>query len=144
MTRIALTCALLALPMLASAASHNLKTFVEQYDANHDGSVTKEEYAAEREKRFAASDVNHDGSLSEEEYTNEFKARLAEKSTTPENVDKQVKQTAVRFRALDSNKDNKISPAEYAYSGWNMFTNHDYTKDGTVSLKDDVSGEKTT
>jgi hypothetical protein len=30
------------------------------------------------------------------------------------------------------------SRAEYAYSGWTMSREHDYTKDGAVSGKDDV------
>jgi Ca2+-binding EF-hand superfamily protein len=134
------TCILLALPMLASAASHDLMTFVEEYDLNHDGAVSKEEFEQERDRRFAVTDADHDGGLTREEYSNEYRARLAQKKPDPEKMERQMKQTDVRFNALDSNKDGKISPAEFAYSGWAMFTRHDYTKDGTVSVKDKVDG----
>jgi Ca2+-binding EF-hand superfamily protein len=134
------TCILLALPMLASAASHDLMTFVEEYDLNHDGAVSKEEFAQERDRRFAVTDVDHDGAVTREEYSNEYRGRLAQKKLDPEKVERQMKQTEVRFNAIDSNKDGKISPAEFAHSGWSMFTHHDYTKDGTVSAKDKVDG----
>ena len=41
-------CLSLAVPALAGAASHDIKVFITEYDLNHDGSVSKEEYADER------------------------------------------------------------------------------------------------
>lgn len=135
-------CIFLALPTLACAASHDLMTFVEEYDLNHDGMVSKEEFAQERDRRFTATDADHDGGLTREEYSNEYRARLAQKKPDAGKLERAMKQTDVRFNALDSNKDGKISPAELSHSGWSMFTRHDYTKDGTVSAKDKVDDQR--
>jgi len=129
---------LLALPMLASAAPHEIRPFIADYDLDHDGAVSKEEFADERERRFIATDFNHDGGLSEEEYVGEYRARVGSKGLEREALERQIKQAHVRYGVLDSNKDGHISRAEYAYSGWMMFGKHDYTNDGTVSAKDDV------
>jgi len=131
-------CVFLAFPMLASAASHDLMTFIGEYDLDHNGSVSKEEFDQERDRRFALTDVDHDGGLSHDEYVGEFRARALEKKPTAEKLAAQMKQADVRFGVLDSNKDARISPAEYASSGWAMFVHHDYTKDGAVSAKDKV------
>jgi len=129
---------LAAAPMRATAASHDLKTFIVEYDLNHDGSVSQEEFADERERRFIVTDVNHDGGLSHDEYVGEYRGRLALTSPDEKTVERQMKQADVRFGVLDSNKDGHISRAEYAYSGWTMFGKHDYTNDGAVSQNDDV------
>ena len=134
----ATACLLAAVPMLTTAASHDLKVFIVEYDLNHDGSVSKEEFADEREHRFIVTDANHDGGLSHDEYVGEYRARLATKAPDAKTVERQMKQADVRFGVLDSNKDGHISRAEYAYSGWTMFGKHDYTNDGAVSEKDDV------
>lgn len=122
---------------LALGASHDLKTFISEHDLNHDGSVSKEEFAQERERLFAAMDTDHDGGLSHDEYVGDYRKRLM--STNPEaaTVQRQMRQAEVRFKVLDSNKDGKISPAEYAYSGWRMFTHHDAKNDGAVSIEDE-------
>jgi hypothetical protein len=133
-----IACALFAGPMAASAASHDIKTFITEYDLNHDGSVSKEEFADEREHRFISTDADHDGGLTHDEYVGEYRARLLAAKPNEKSVERQMKQADVRFTVLDSNKDGKISRAEYAHSGWTMFTKHDYTDDGAVSAKDDV------
>jgi Ca2+-binding EF-hand superfamily protein len=133
-----IACLIALVPAAASAASHDIKIFITEYDLNHDGSVSKEEFADEREHRFIVTDVNHDAGLSHEEYVGEYKARITGESAEPKNLEKQLKQADVRFNVLDSNKDGRISRAEYASSGWSMFVNHDYTKDGAISGKDDV------
>jgi Ca2+-binding EF-hand superfamily protein len=142
--RIALAGMVAALPLVASAASHDLKTFITEYDLDHDGSVSKEEFADEREHRFIATDANHDGGLSHDEYVGEYRARLMLRKPDEKTVERQMKQADVRFTALDSNKDGRITRAEYAHSGWRMFTEHDYMDDGAVSEKDDVEPKKAT
>ena len=137
-------CLLVAAPMLASAASHDIKEFIVEYDLNHDGSVSKEEFADERERRFIATDANHDGGLTQGEYVGEYRTRLMGKNPDAKTVERQMKQADVRYGVLDSNKDGHISRAEYAYSGWSMFSKHDYTNDGAVSAKDDVEPAKPT
>jgi hypothetical protein len=131
-------CMLTFTAALASAASHDINVFVTEYDLNHDGAVSKEEFADERERRFITTDANHDGGLSHDEYVGEYHARLMSQHPDEKIVERQIKQADVRFNVLDSNKDGRISRAEYAFSGWRMFTEHDYTKDGVVSAQDNV------
>lgn len=129
------------LPVLTFAASHDLATFVTEYDLDKDGSVSKEEFLKERERRYAATDTNNDDGVSREEYSSEFHTRLLAKSSDAELIERQMKQTDVRFKVLDTNKDGRLSFAEYSYSGWRMFGEHDYDRDGVVSLADQT-GEK--
>ena len=128
--------ALLILPVAALAASHDLATFVGEYDLDKDGSVSKEEFLEGRQKRFAATDANHDGGVSRDEYVEEYRGRLMASNPAPEKVEKQLKQTDVRFKVLDSNHDGSISFAEYSHSGWRMYGEHDYNRDGAVSMAD--------
>ncbi|MEJ1965304.1 MAG: DUF4198 domain-containing protein [Gammaproteobacteria bacterium] len=69
-------CLLVVSPAIATAASHDIKIFITEHDLNHDGSVSKEEFADERERLFIATDANHDGGLSHDEYVGEYHARL--------------------------------------------------------------------
>lgn len=133
------------MPALSLAASHDLATFVEEYDLDGNGSVSKEEFQEGRVKRFAATDVNNDEGVSHDEYAEEFRTRLVEKNPEPAVLERQMKQTDVRFKVLDSNKDGRLSFAEYSYSGWRMYGEHDYNRDGAVSMDDktdDKAGEK--
>jgi hypothetical protein len=126
----------LVLPALGFAASHDLATFVADYDLDKDGKVSKEEFQEVRQQRFAATDSNQDQGVSHEEYVAEYRARLMATKPDPGKAQRQLKQTDVRFKALDSNKDGRISLAEYSYSGWRMYAEHDYDRDGAVSLAD--------
>jgi Ca2+-binding EF-hand superfamily protein len=138
--RIALATALL--PTMILAASHDLGTFIGEYDLDRNGSVSKEEFQKERERRFASTDVNHDGGIAHDEYLEEYRARLMYSKPAPEAVEKQMKQTDVRFKVLDVNKDGMISAAEFTHSGWNMFGEHDYNRDGAVSMDDNTTEKK--
>jgi Ca2+-binding EF-hand superfamily protein len=124
-------------PLLANAASHDLPTFIGEYDLDRNGSVTKEEFQKERERRFASTDTDHDGSVSRDEYIDEFRARLMFSNPDPETVVRQLEQTGVRFDVLDSNHNGLISAAEFYHSGWGMFDEHDYNLDSAISLADE-------
>lgn len=50
---------------------------------------------------------------------------------------RELRQADVRFGVLDSDKSGRITPAEFAFSGWSMFIHHDTNKDGFVT-KDDA------
>src|SRR5688572_7124634 len=126
----------LLLPALGLAASHDLATFVAEYDLDKDGKVSKEEFLEARQQRFAATDSDRDHGVSQQEYLEEYRVRLMATRPDPEKAQRQLKQTDVRFKALDSNKDGRISFAEYSYSGWRMYAEHDYDRDGAVSLAD--------
>lgn len=131
----------------AFAASHARDTFIKEQDLNGDGSVSKEEFKAGREKQFARIDADHNGVLSHDEYVGEFKtrltARLAASTDTAEKKEeervRQERQAEVRFGVLDSDKSGGITSAEFEYSGWRMFVTHDTNKDGAVSAADPVA-----
>jgi len=69
-------------------------------DENKDGKVSISEYRGPT-RAFARIDVNHDGVITPDEAKHAFRA----------SVDRFV--IAIRFRALDSNHDGKISAAEF-------------------------------
>lgn len=123
-------------PLLTLAASHDLSTFVGEYDLDRNGSVSKEEFQRERERRFAATDTDRDGGISLEEYLAEYRGRLMHSNPDARTIDRQMEQTASRFKVLDSNADTRISAAEFQHSGWGMYDEHDYNRDGAVSLAD--------
>lgn len=128
----------------AHAASHNRDTFIREQDGNGDGKVSKDEFAAGRDKEFARMDANHDSGLSHDEYVDDFKVRLAAKLPTvpaakrDEERVRELRQVEVRFGVLDTDKNGKITPAEFAYSGWMMFAHHDTNKDGFVGADDPI------
>jgi hypothetical protein len=133
----------------AVAASHARDTFIKEQDQNGDGAVSKDEFAATRQIQFARTDADKNGALSHDEYVGDYKARL-EKSLststlTAEKKDeehmRQMRQAEVRFGVLDSDKSGAITAAEFAYSGWRMFTTHDSNNDGVVSAADPVKEE---
>jgi hypothetical protein len=129
----------------AEAASHDRDTFIAEQDLDKDGKVSKDEFAAGREKEFARMDANHDGGLSHDEYVGDFKTRLDAKLLTlpagerEEERVREMRQADVRFGVLDTDKNGKITPAEFSYSGWSMFMHHDTNKDGFVSKDDPVA-----
>ena len=128
----------------AQAASHNRDTFIQQQDLNGDGRVSKDEFAAGRDQAFARQDADRDGGLSHDEYVNDFKARLeamlakAPADQRDEQRTRELRQVEVRFGVLDADKNGKITPAEFAHSGWMMFATHDSNRDGVVSKDDPV------
>jgi len=131
----------------AFAASHARDTFIKEQDGNGDGSVSKEEFKAGREKQFAAIDTDKNGALSHDEYVGEFTARLTKRlAASTETAEKkeeervrQTRQAEVRFGVLDTDKSGGITLAEFDYSGWRMFVTHDTNKDGAVSATDPVA-----
>ena len=142
-----LALALVGVATPAFAASHARDTFIKEQDTGGDGSVSKEEFKAGREKQFAGIDVDRNGVLSHDEYVGEFTARLAKRlaastdtaEKTEEERVRQTRQAEVRFGVLDSDKSGGITPAEFDYSGWRMFVTHDTNKDGAVSAADPVA-----
>jgi len=138
----------LAASLLAASptrsAPHEGNAFIHDYDANHDGGVSRVEFDAGRTVRFKATDTNGDGWVSEEEYVAEYSARLEEQLKSfdrgeekkVEERQRQIRQTHVRFGVLDKDKDGKMQKAEYDASGARAFAEQDDDKDGNVSLTD--------
>lgn len=140
-----LSAALLSMvPMAVIAAPHEGSAFIRDYDADHDGQVSRAEFDAGRVTRFQATDANKDGWVSEDEYVQEYSARLEkqlgasdrteEKKT--EERQRQIRQTHVRFGVLDKDKDGKMTQAEYDVSGARAFAQQDNDKDGIVTATD--------
>lgn len=144
-TKISLATALLALSGTAViAAPHEGSAFIHDYDANHDGQVSRAEFDTARASRFKATDANGDGWLSEDEYVGEYSGRLeqqlaasdrSEEKKTEERQ-RQIRQAHVRFDVLDKDKDRKMTQAEYDASGARAFAEQDNDKDGIVTAAD--------
>ena len=126
------------------AAPHAGSAFVQDYDTDRDGRVTRGEFDTMRVRRFQATDANKDGWVSEQEYVAEYSSRLerqlAASNETVENKaqerQRQMRQAHVRFNALDRDKDAKMTQAEFDVSGSRVFAEQDGDKDGTVTQAD--------
>jgi hypothetical protein len=151
-TRSIIAAAILAASAVATgavAASHARDTFIKEQDQNGDGVVSKDEFAATRQIQFARTDTDKNGALSHDEYVGDYKVRLEKSLSTStltaekkdEEYMRQMRQAEVRFGVLDSDKSGAITAAEFAYSGWRMFTTHDSNNDGVVSAADPVKEE---
>ncbi|ANB18386.1 EF-hand domain-containing protein [Dokdonella koreensis] len=120
--------------VIAMPSTHTRAGFLEIHDADGDGTVTRAEFDRHRGEAFARTDAGGDGRLDADEYLAEFEDRLDRQiARTRENRDKQ---SAVRFKALDTDKDGRISPAEYAASGARMFERLDTDRNGVVDATD--------
>lgn len=146
MTKTLLAAALIACGFAATPAfaQHEGGAFLAAYDSDKDGTLTRAEYDAAREARFKVTDANGDGSVSEDEYVAEFSGRyeqeLAASGRSEEKKaearQRQIRQTHVRFGVLDTNKDAKISPAEYHAIAQRAFAEQDADADGAITAKD--------
>jgi hypothetical protein len=123
----------------APAGGHSLAAFIGGFDANRDGVVTRAEYDAVRQQRFATADTNHDGSLSEDEYVAEFAARLTQQYAGRAQDDSyagSIKQAHVRFRILDTDHDGKLTLDEENTIAAKTFQRSDTNGDGKVDQAD--------
>lgn len=129
---------------IAVAAPHEGSAFIKDYDANNDGQVTLSEFGAGRTARFAVTDADHDGTVSEQEYVAEYSARLESQlaasdlteSLKTEDRQRQMRQAHVRFGVLDHDKDGKMQKAEYDVSGARAFAGQDHDKNTIITAAD--------
>lgn len=117
-----------------AGGGHSKREFLDTYDANKDGKVSKQEFAAKRSADHKGLDLNENGSVNELEYINEYTLRLDQELAARRA--RQVRQAHVRFGVLDTNKDGILSPEEFAASGDRMFSRLDTTADGFVDTTD--------
>lgn len=114
--------------------SHTAEGFLALYDTNSDGQVTRAEFDAHRNEQFARTDANGNGHIDASEYHAEFEARMdarmAELAKLPDT------QSRVRYGALDTDKDGRMTFAEYQVSGKRTFDAADRNKDGIVDAVD--------
>lgn len=91
-------------------------------DANKDGLVSRDEYRASRSMKFARLDRNGDGAVSKDDY-----ARLADKRPD------MARQLDMLITEADTNKDGKVTQAEYDAMPMPMFKRADTNGDGNVN-----------
>ncbi len=60
------------------ALAPSVAAFLEQFDEAGTGSVSREQFLAFRQQRYAQTDENRDGAVDEDEYVNEYLARLGQ------------------------------------------------------------------
>ncbi|NIK41431.1 hypothetical protein FHY12_003806 [Xanthomonas arboricola] len=114
--------------------SQSAEGFLALYDENGDGKVGRKEYAGLRAAQFASADGDRNGALAPDEYRVEFEDRLNRRLTALEQADD--RQVHVRFKVLDTDKDQRMTFAEYQASGLRTFARVDRNHDGVVDASD--------
>lgn len=119
---------------LGMPSSHTAEGFLALYDGNGDGQVDRAEFDQARSAQFTRTDANADGVLDLDEYLAEFEDRLDRRiATLDQGEDRQVH---VRFGVLDTDKDGRMTFAEYQASGKRLFDTADRNHDGVVDAAD--------
>jgi Ca2+-binding EF-hand superfamily protein len=121
-----------ARPVLVMPTTHSVVGMLDMYDQNGDGKVDKVEYQQQRDAAFARTDLDKNGELSSDEYLNEFVDRLDRQIAKTRTA--QLKQAAVRFKALDKDNNQQISAAEFNASGERMFKRWDTDVNQQVTM----------
>lgn len=117
---------------LRMPSTHRKKGMFRKYDTDGDGVITYAEHRDRRKQDFDRTDEDSNGWVNEDEYVLEYQNRLDRQA---EKIRKAaVKQTYVRFNALDKNADGQISLQEYHASGKRMFERADLDKNGIVTM----------
>ncbi len=138
------------LPALADKGPH----MFERADANGDGFVSKQEFAATRDTMFQTIDANKDGILSQDElqkaretWRQKMGKAAPDQSQMQPGIQAQAqndqpgqqpgKERHGFMRRADTNQDGQISTAEFAAAGDKMFARLDDNGDGKIA-KDEV------
>ncbi|MEM6708912.1 MAG: hypothetical protein AAF648_09020 [Pseudomonadota bacterium] len=108
--------------------------FIDRYDADDDGRVSSVEFEAARRARFDLTDENQDGWVSEDEYVYEWEDRLDAGMARDRAAE--IRQTRVRFDALDRSDDKQLTQKEFNRSGKRMFTGWDTDKNGVITAEE--------
>ncbi|MEP4889113.1 MAG: hypothetical protein ABJV04_03735 [Aliiglaciecola sp.] len=116
------------------AASHQKIVFVNQYDLDGNWKLFKDEFDKTRQLRFEKTDENKDATVSEDEYVFEYQNKLD--AQLKEDRKSQIRQTKVRFKALDKNQNDRLEWAEYKASGERNFSHYDTNKDNRIDQHD--------
>ncbi len=108
--------------------------FIAEFDQNGDGQVSHSEFFTQRQHRLAMMDLKHNAQIDVAGYQAEYADRLDQRLAADRKG--QLKQTEVRFAAVDKDQDGRISSAEYQASGQSAFRFIDSNKDGLISTAD--------
>lgn len=115
-----LGCLALSVPALAQLFGSRSGVF-DGADTDHDGRVSRAEFAAARDKRFDRLDRNHDGVISRDDFSRLIRFR-------PQAGDRLDKWIA----SVDANHDGKVTRAELHAAPMRMFDLADTNRDGFV------------
>ncbi|PYE99934.1 EF hand domain-containing protein [Rhodopseudomonas faecalis] len=136
---------LLALAFVSSVASpaaaadpSSLSHFLEQWDANGDGSVSLAEIRQGREHRFAAYDADGDGYLDREEQAKFDKVRETGIARFSEDDRVKIRRVAdgLSMPRNDADGDGRVSRDEFLKGGDSWLKSLDKDGDGAVTLLD--------
>lgn len=119
---------------LGMPSSHSAEGFVVLYDDDGDDKVERAEFDRVREQQFVRTDRNRDGVLDQDEYLAEYEARLDERIADMNRGED--RQAHVRFGVLDTDKNGKMTFAEYQVSGKRLFDTADRSHDGRIDAAD--------
>lgn len=108
--------------------------FIAEFDQNNDGQVSHTEFFSSRQQRLAVMDLQRNAQIDVTGYQAEYADRLDQRLATDRQ--RQLKQTEVRFAAVDKNQDGQISQTEYQASGQSAFVFIDSNKDGVINQAD--------
>jgi Ca2+-binding EF-hand superfamily protein len=137
MKKIALTLLSTCFILNATAATdiENEKyRWLAQYDTNQDHVIDVEEIFNERQALFTQSDTDKDGLVSLSEYTQTFESNVQGKLDYDRK--QSIKQTHVRFNAMDKDDDELMSHKEYMATAKRSFEFFDTDEDGLITLDD--------
>jgi Ca2+-binding EF-hand superfamily protein len=111
----------------------------EKMDTDKDGKVTKAEWTAKHEAKFAKADANNDGVVTLEELKSLHKDK---KHNDKKNKKGDRKER--RFNRMDVNKDGKIDKEEWLKKDSDMFSKIDANADGSITKEEMESFHKNT
>lgn len=124
-----LGCSLVAGTALADRGGQN--RFLDFFDTNEDGTVTRAEFDAAAAKRFAKMDTDGNGKMTREEFRGYVQGRRTE-------------HRARKFKTIDTNNDGRISKDEFTAHKMrrieDRFASMDQNRDGTVSAEEFSNG----
>ncbi len=120
-------------------SQQRLEQLLETYDSGKDGELSWAEYNDWRRDRFDDTDNNGNGTVDTEEYVYEFEERLDDRLEKERTT--QLKQTVVRFKALDKDESQNIEWAEYEAAGNRIFERWDKNGDGSIDDLDKKDSE---
>ncbi len=109
-------------------------SFIAEFDQDADNKVSRAEFERSRAARFAVMQQHGAGKVDLNAYQTEYADRL-DRALAQDRAG-QIKQTEVRFAALDKNKDQQISRAEYDATGERGFAFLDTNQDGVINQAD--------
>jgi Ca2+-binding EF-hand superfamily protein len=114
------TAAVKPTPATAGARGHH--GWFERHDANKDGKIALAEFKGPKDV-FARVDADHDGYITRPEATRAYLAFVGMLA---------IREKAQAFKAMDTNKDGKVSAAEWK-GRKEVFTAVDRNKDGAIT-----------